>query len=228
AGKQHLRCLTLGHRRQHARDGDGIGALDCRIPHPDRAVRALRQALAQRLVDLVGAYGDRDDLNRCGGALFDLDRLFQGEVIPFVQVTDEKIRVDIAPVLADREIFIERRDLLDGDQNLHAGTSSARCAGMASRMSSMSSLTTNLPSLPVVLTASSNMVRSFGQLTTYTSSPGIAAASFIRFCAGFSEPTGSGTQILPPPAPQQKEFALQRPISTSSQPSSASSSRGAS
>ncbi len=107
-----------------------------------------------------------DHFHRLGGRLLDLDGLLQGEVVPFVQIANEKIRVDIAPVVADLEVLVECRDLLDGYQNLHAGTSSARRAGMASRISSMSSLTTNLPSLPVVLSASSNMVRSFGQLTT--------------------------------------------------------------
>src|ERR1700676_3871593 len=228
AGKQHIRRLALGHRRQNARDGNGIGVFNGACPPAHRAIRSLRQALAQRLIDLLGAHRDRDYFHRFSGGLFDLDGLLQGEVVPFVQIADEKLRVDIAPVVADLEILVERRDLLDRHQNLHAGSASARRAGTASRMSSKSSLTTNLPSLPVVLSASSNIVRSFGQLTTYISSPGIAAASFIRFCAGFSEPTGSGIQILPPPAPQQKELALQRPISTSSPPSSAHNSRGAS
>ena len=79
---------------------------------------------------------------------------------------DEFAHVDVAAVIAEFEGFVEGGHLLDGNQNFHWGTSSGSRAGTASRMSSINSFTTNLPSLPVVFSASSNMVRSLGQLTT--------------------------------------------------------------
>ncbi len=181
AGEQHRRRLPSRRRRENAGNRNGVGSLDGLVPDANGAVRALGKTLAQRLVCVLGSDGDDDDFDGLGGRLLDLDRLLEREIVPLVQIAQQKLLIDVAAVRADGEVLVERGDLLDGDQDLHASAVSARGAGTASRMSSINSFTTNFPSLPVVLSASSNMVRSFGQLTTYTSSPGIAAASRIRF-----------------------------------------------
>ena len=213
------RLATAAKTRAMAMGSDPSQAV---IPDADRAIRALGEAFAQRFVDFLGRNGHDDDFDRFARGFLDLDGFFQGVIVPLVQVADEKFLIHVPSVRADLEVLVERGDLLDGHQNLHAGTASVlRAAGIASRMSSINSLTTNFPSLPVVLSASSNIVRSFGQLTTYTSRPGIAAASLDAILGRLLRPHGIGnpdpaaaraaTERIGAAAAHLDELAAQKP-----------------
>src|SRR5580698_5089863 len=171
AREQHVGRLTSRDGRNEPRNGNRVGTLDGVVPHAYSPVRAFRQALAECFVGIVRSDTDRHDFDRSRRRLLDLHRLLEREIIPFIQVANEKIGLHVLTVGADFEVLVQRGHLLDGYEDFHAvgliltAVSTWLC-GSASRTSSMSSFTTNLPSLPVVLSASSNMVRSFGQLTT--------------------------------------------------------------
>ena len=88
-------------------------------------------------------------------------------------------------------------------------------------MSSISSLTTNFPSLPLVFSASSNIVKSFGQLTTNTSMPRNGRRLFDAILSGFFRPDRIGnpdsaaacaaTEGISAAAAHFDEFAAQQP-----------------
>ena len=118
-GKQQVGSLARRDSRNEPRDRDRIGALDRVVPHTDRPIRALGEALAQRLVGIVGADTHGDDFDRSRGGLLDLHRLFERVIVPFVEVTDQKIGIHILTVGADLEVLVQRGHLLDGYEDFH-------------------------------------------------------------------------------------------------------------
>src|SRR5262249_8020946 len=126
--------LAPDDRLEQAGDGQRIGLGQGLVPDPDRPIGALREAFPQALLGLLVADRDDDDL-ALAAALAQAQRLLEGNVVPLVQRPLQVGRFDVAVVVAELELVAERRNLLDGNYDLHRSSlgrgAMARCRAVS-------------------------------------------------------------------------------------------------